>query len=117
MNITFKKFFSDNLIFWGFLVTIFFIFLSIIFILFTYNLTPSVIPIFNQMPWGKERLGTRIEFFYPSLLVFSIFISNLFFSKKIYFKMPLISRMLCVTSLLLSLFVFLFTTRTLLLVL
>ncbi len=46
--------------------------------LFFYRFLPPFIPIFNQMPWGQERLGKTITIFVPVLVALLISIINLF---------------------------------------
>lgn len=79
---------------------------------FFYSKLPPFMPLFNQMSWGVARLGTKEELFIPVFIGFLTLIINAILAAFIYTKMPLISRMLCITSLLISLFVLLFTIRT-----
>ncbi len=81
------------------------------FVLFFYNKLPPFIPIFNQLPWGEQRLGTKSTIFLPILIVFLVFVCNLILSSLSYEKMPLVSRILAVTSLTVSVLVFLFMIR------
>lgn len=85
---------------------------SFVFVLFYYNNLPPFIPVFNQLPWGEQRLGTTIAIFLPILIAFLTLLFNLFFSLLTYMKIPLVSRILAVTSLSVSFLVLLFTVRT-----
>lgn len=89
---------------------------SIVFVLFYYNRLPPFIPIFNQLPWGEQRLGTTAAIFLPTLIAFLIFLFNLFLSELTYERLPLVSRMIAVTSLSVSIIVFLFMVKTIQLV-
>jgi hypothetical protein len=84
---------------------------SLGFVLFFYNKLPTFIPIFNQLPWGEERLGTKSTIFLPILIVFLVFACNLILSSLTYEKMPLVSRILAVTSLTVAVLVSLFMIR------
>jgi len=107
---------QDKTIAFAFFINIFFIVATIVFILVTYGRLPPFIPIFNQLPWGQERLGKTFTIFVPvvvSLLIFSI---NLLMSSIIYKKIPLIARMLAAISLLTSILTFLFVVKTIILI-
>lgn len=77
---------------------------------------PPLVPLFNQQPWGQQQLGRNIDIFLPILFTFVIFVVNTLLASSLYEKMPLISRLLCITSLFITFFTFLLITRTILLV-
>lgn len=81
-------------------------------ILFFYRNLPPLIPIYNQMPWGEARLGSKVEILIPVLLATIFFISNLILGLNVYGKMPLVSRTLSITGFLLIVIAFVFTFRT-----
>lgn len=112
-----NKLSSDKIIVVSTTVSGFFFLISISCIIYYYNLLPPFIPLYHQAPWGMERLGRTYEFFLPSLYVFVMFSSNIVLSYILYEKMPLVSRIISVTSILLSLLLFLFTLRTIQLIL
>ena len=112
MNAYINQLKSDKIMLYGFSLGLFLIFCSLMIILFVYSRLPPFIPIFNQMPWGEARLGKQIEIFLPLAFSLIIFLVNISFSSVLYLKTPLISRILCVTSLLVSLFMILLTVRT-----
>ncbi len=89
---------------------------SIALVLFYYNSLPPFIPIFNQLPWGEQRLGTTPAIFQPILIAFLIFLFNLFLLALAYKKMPLVSRMIAATSLSVCILSFIFIVRTIQLV-
>lgn len=117
MNESFSKFFQDKIIFFGFTSTIFFIFITFTIFLLFLRVLPPYLPIYNQMPWGEQRLGTKIEIAVPIIIVLVLGLSNLFFSKSIYEKMPLVARILAITSLSISFLALFFVVRTILLLL
>lgn len=90
----------------------FFMIAVIIFILFSYSALPPFIPIFNQLPWGEQRLGSTLTIFVPVLVALSISITNLFISVATYHKTPLVARMLAAISILTSILTFLFVAKT-----
>lgn len=112
MNELFKLIKNDRIIFRFFILSLTLIIITILYIVINYQNLPPVVPLFNQLPWGPQRLIVRIGIFIPDLIVFSIFLINLFLSLIVYKKIPLVSRMLAVTSCLISLLTFLFIFRT-----
>lgn len=108
----FKDIKSDKAIIPAFFINSLFIIASIIYILFSYGNLPPFIPIFNQLPWGEERLGSTFTIFIPVLVALLIFIINILTSAFIYKKTPLVARMLAAVSLLTSTIAFLFIIKT-----
>lgn len=110
-----KKFFKDILadktIVIAFFVNIFFVLTSVIYVLIFYGTLPPLIPVFNQMPWGEQRLGSQMTIFIPIGISSLIFAINLFMSALIYKNIPLIARMLAAMSLLMGILAFLFVIR------
>ena len=75
-----------------------------------------MIPVFNQLPWGINRLAEKNMYFLPlGLSILMIFI-NIIFSRLMYEKMPLVVRMLSITTLFVSFITLIFILRTALLV-
>lgn len=89
-----------------------FLLLQLIYASFFYNFLPPILPLFNQMPWGEEQIGVKIEIFLPFLITLSFFSLNFFLSLWFYEKMPLLSRILSFTSLLACILSFIFIVRT-----
>ncbi len=112
-----KTLFSDKIIRLDLVVSTILLFGTLLFIIISYRKLPPFLPLFNQMPWGDQRLGQRIEVFIPLLLATTIFIANTIFSYYLYQKMPLVSRMLSITSFIISLFTAIFLLRISMLVL
>ncbi len=117
MNGLFKDIKKDRVIFTAFLASFILVFISVVYILFSYRNLPPFLPIYNQLPWGNDRIGTTITIFIPEALVFFISILNLIIFFLLYKKIQIVSRMLSATSLLVALLSFLFTIRTIQLVL
>lgn len=80
-------------------------------IIFFYPHLPPFVPLFNQMPWGVARLGTKDQLFIPVFISFIILLVNTTLANSMYGKTPLIARILSITCLLIAFFVFLFTIR------
>lgn len=112
MNEIINRIKRDKILSTCFTITIAVVVLNIFYIVFFYNHLPPFIPLYNQLPWGEKRLGTREELFIPILVVFVIFNINCIFSSILYPKMPVVSRILSVTTLLVSFFALFFTART-----
>lgn len=104
---------SDKIVRWGmtfsFLILLFQAGLVAVF----YFKLPPVIPLFNQLPWGEDRLGQNYEFLLPLLITSVFFLFNYILLKKLYLNMPLVSRIIGITTLLTTLLSFIFAIRTL----
>lgn len=108
----FKDIKSDKNIIPAFFINGLFIIVSIVFILFSYGNLPPFIPIFNQLPWGEQRLGPTLAIFIPVLVALLILIVNIFATAFAYKNTPLVARMLAAVSLLTSILTFLFIIKT-----
>lgn len=106
---------ADKITWRGFILSIFFILLTLAFILLNYNKLPPFIPIFNQLPWGTQRLSQTSGIFIPIVVFSFVFIINLIISSLVYSKNPLIARMVASTTLMVAVINFLFTIRIILL--
>ncbi|MBI2028082.1 MAG: hypothetical protein HYT07_00600 [Candidatus Levybacteria bacterium] len=113
----FKDVRSDKTTNIGFFTSLALIIVTLILTLFFYGKLPPFVPIFNQLPWGEERLGRTIAIFVPILTATSIFVLNLIASALVYKKIPLVSRMFAGTSLLVTILTFLFIVKTIILIL
>lgn len=111
-----KKFFdiikNDKIILWGGAISLVLVFISFLYIMIFYPRLPPLFPLFNQMPWGETRLGVKEQIFIPLFIASVIIVGNFLFASFVYEKIPLISRILSVTTLLVSFFTFLFILRT-----
>lgn len=115
-----KKYFKflkeDKLLKRLFIFSFIFILITIIFAVINYSKLPPLLPIFNQLPWGEERLSPTPGLFIPPIIIVVIFITNIILSSISYQISPLISRLFAVTTFLTALLTFLFVVRTVLLV-
>jgi len=108
----FKDIRSDKIARIGFLISGALSAFSFILILAKYRNFPPFIPIFNQLPWGEQRLAPLLAIFIPIIVNWAVLILNLITSALVYQKVPLASRMLSATSAVVSLLVFLFLVKT-----
>lgn len=108
----FKKINADRIIKLSTYFSFFFLLLHLIYVSIFYYFLPPFFPLFNQMPWGEERLGVRNEIFLPFLIALSFFLFNLLLSLRLYEKLPLISRILSITNLLVCIISLIFIVRT-----
>jgi hypothetical protein len=116
-----KKYFNnlikDRLVTRLFIISALLLILTLIIILINYTKLPPLLPVFNQFPWGKERLTSTPGIFIPLIIVISYFFLNLLLSMLSYSKYPLIARIFAVTTSLISLLTLLFVIRTISLIL
>ncbi len=105
---------ADNITSKGFIISLTLFFITIIFIFIYYGSLPPLIPIFNQLPWGPQRLVPTLGIFIPIIIFTLIYIFNLIFSSIVYTKNPLIARIVAATTLLISIINFIFIIRTVL---
>lgn len=111
MNEFFKDALRDKVIFNGIIISLILIVISCIYTLLYYGSLPPFIPLFNQLPWGNDRLGSRIMIFIPALIVLIVSAVNIVASSILYKRAQIISRMLAVASLLIALLSLLFVIR------
>jgi hypothetical protein len=90
---------------------------QVIYIGFFYLSLPPFLPLFNQLSWGEERLGTKIEIFLPVVIAILFLLFNFFLLNYLYEKMPLVARILGITTLLIAIISFIFILQTLHLIL
>ena len=92
MKDQFKLVLSDQFVRISLMLSLLFIIPLIAIIIVTYGALPPLIPFFNSMPWGAERLApSGITIFLP-LLVVAIFLFNIIIAIAVYKKFALISR-------------------------
>ncbi len=111
-----KKYFNslkkDRLIFRLYVGTLILIAVTYGYILININKLPPLIPVFNQMPWGEDRLSSTFGIFIPPIITSLIFFVNIILSSISSNTSPLISRLIAITSFLTALLTFLFIVRT-----
>lgn len=112
MSTFFKHIASDRIFLFGCIGTILCIIFSLMIILILYAKLPPFVPLFNQMPWGVARLGTKDQMFIPLFITTMTLMVNISIGSYVYEKMPLVSRILCITGLLIAVFTLLFTIKT-----
>ena len=113
MKEIYKHITIDKIIRWGMLTAVILFFLHGIFLAIFFTSLPPVVPLYNQMPWGEPRLASKIELILPLILTAGFLLSNYFIIAKLYATMPLVARIISVTTLLISLLAFIFIIRTL----
>lgn len=113
MNEVFKLALEDKITRWAFTLSSIFLLLESVFVVFFYFSLPPLLPLFNQLPWGEERLGLRIEIFLPIILAFMFFIFNFFLISRLHKNLPLLSRIVSITTILVTILSFFFIMRTL----
>lgn len=116
-----RKFFSDikkdRIILGVSLLSLLVLIVTLFFILLYYKNIPPFIPIFNQLPWGNERLTQNYGIFIPIALYVFVFVFNIIFSSFLYNKnSPLLARIIASVNLLLSVMNFIFIFKTILLI-
>lgn len=111
-----KKFFSplqsDKTLLGGFVGSLIILILHSLYLFFLFPKLPPFVPLYNQMPWGPERLGSQNETLYVLCMVSIIFVLNFIIALLIYSKMPLISRMISLITFIVNIFALLFIIRT-----
>jgi len=112
----FKKLIEDKLVSRLYIITFLLLGLTFVIILINYTKLPPLLPIFNQFPWGKERLAATPGVFIPPLIVLFYFFLNLVLSALSYEKYPILGRIFAVTTTLISLLTLLFVIRTITLI-
>ncbi len=117
MNAVYKHILNDKILLVGFFISLICNLITIFLLILFYKQFPPFIPLFNQFPWGDARLGTPILFFIPYFFGLVVLVTNFFLANFIYPKLPLLSRMLSLTTLLCTFFILLFTLQTLQLIL
>lgn len=108
----FKQIKQDKIMSGGMIITYLIIAISLAYIFLSLNNLPPYIPLYNQLPWGTDRLAPTLMIFLPIAVAVVVNISNTIISSIIYAKSQIISRMLSVTSALISFLSFLFILRT-----
>ena len=89
----------------------------LIYIFINYKNIPPFLPIFNQLPWGNERLTQTNGIFIPIFLFLCVYIFNFCFVLFLYKRNnPLLGRVIASVTLLLSVMSFIFILKTILLV-
>ncbi len=108
-----KEFFrpakTDKIINKTFLASAAVIVIIFLYVIFRFFSLPPYVPVFNQLPWGNDRIGPKLFIFIPLLIAILIQILNLPLASYIYTRSPLLSRILAVTSLLCTFLILIFS--------
>ena len=115
MNAPFNHLTRDRLVKRSFLAAILLLCVGLVYTAVTFSNLPPLIPMFNQLPWGTARLADKVFIFLPIVITSIILIGNMIFSQLVYEKMPLIVRMISITSFFISFVTCIFIIRTTLL--
>jgi len=107
---------ADKLTFRGFIISFLLTLLTVFFIILNYEHLPPFVPVFNQLPWGNQRLIATPGIFIPVVIFAFVFIFNIIFTSVVYSKNPLIARIVAAVTLLISIMNFLFIVRTILII-
>lgn len=117
MNGLIKFLSSDRTIWVSIIVSLIFIVISVFLTGLFYHNLPPLIPLFNQLPWGTDRLVDKVGLIIPSIVGLGILLGNAILTKFIYEKMPITARMLNITTFLITLLSLVFVFRTIQLIL
>lgn len=94
MKNSYKIIFADRVVFYALIFSFFGILVQTIFSGIQFINMPPIIPLFNSLSWGQERLVNKIFIFsVPGFLLLTVLV-NFFFVSQLYKKNPLLSRML-----------------------
>ncbi|MDE2025533.1 MAG: hypothetical protein KGJ07_03500 [Patescibacteria group bacterium] len=115
-----KKFFrhirEDKLLFWSFVLSAVLLMGSVMLIGIFFQRIPPYLPLFNSLPWGYARVGSKITFFLPVLIGWIAIISNTIISSIIYEKIVLLARFIGGTTILVCTSILIFTIQILLVI-
>ena len=112
MNEVFKQVKADKIIRLSMTLACILIVLHTLYLGFFYFSLPPIVPLYNQLPWGEPRLGSRIEIILPLVITTVFFTFNYILLAKLYTTMPLVSRIVSITSLLAAVLSMIFIVRT-----
>lgn len=117
MNVRISTLFSDKIVKQSSIITVLILLVLTGASVFFYFRLPPFIPLYNQLPWGFDRLSDKIGIFIPVVMAFGFSFLNILISAFIYEKMPLIARIVQASSFLIALLTLIFIARTIQLVL
>jgi hypothetical protein len=67
-------------------------------IVLTYNNLPPLIPFFNSMPWGEDRLFSSSYIIFMPISIFLVFVLNTFLATFSYAKYVLVARIIMINT-------------------
>lgn len=94
MKNNFNVIFSDRVVLYALILSFLFFLCQIALIGFQYLKLPPVIPLFNSLSWGNERLASTYVIFLVPVVLLIIGVCNFSFAQRFYKKHALLSRML-----------------------
>jgi len=112
MNEFFKILNEDKLLRRGYFINLISILICLVYILLYFRGLPPFIPLFNQFPWGEQRIVKTVWIFLMPTLALLILAINFMASGIFYRKNPLIPRLFWATSFMISFLTLLFVIRT-----
>lgn len=112
MNALLSRFKIDKIVYYSSISSFLTLLVSFVLVSVFYRLIPPIIPLYNQMPWGQERLVAKSSLFILLALGFCMYIINIILLQYLYNSIPLLSRIISVTTVLGMLFVFFIVART-----
>ena len=117
MNAYFKTVFSDKILRLSTLCSTGLLVATIVYILVVYRSLPPFIPLYHQMPWGEARIGEKVQIFFPFILTLVFVAINFTIAISFYNRMPLLSRIINSTSIVVTLLAAMFIFQSTMLVL
>ena len=82
----FKRLKKDRLVLRLFILSFLIIIINFIVIALAYTKLPPLLPIFNQLPWGEQRLASTPGILIPPFIASFYFVLNIFESRNSIFK-------------------------------
>ena len=98
MREKFKLMISDQFVRISLLLSFLFIVPSVAIVLLTYGNLPPLIPFYNSMPWGEERLASSSLAIFIPIILLIVVATNIFQAVFTYKKYVLISRIVLFNS-------------------
>lgn len=98
MKNNFKIILSDQFTRISLIFSIIFLIPLLAIIIISYNNLPPLIPFFNSMPWGDERLFSSNFILFLPIILLIIFSSNLFLAIISYAKYVLVARIIMINT-------------------
>ncbi len=117
MGIPYKMVLADKIVKQSTFASSVFFVITLVYLAIVYRNLPPFVPLYNQLPWGVGRLGDKMMIFVPVFMAVSFFLVNMGIAKFVYEKMPLVVRMMSITTFFISFVTFIFIIRVTLLVL
>lgn len=117
MKKVFESIKKDKIISRGFTLSLVLIVIGFVYAVLNYRFLPPYLPLFNQLPWGEQRIVQTPGIFIPIAVSLFIFLFNIVFSSLIYKNSPLLSRITAATTLVITILTLLFIIRTIQIVL